>query len=102
MTHLYEGCCCVVRYLQPPVQCPLDGHTFARLDAVCGDGSDERVQLVLPLLQFLYQTLNGPLGKALVLCTLSMTHQAVHNTEAGVSAAAGGGAEHRHAHLTRN
>ena len=71
------------------------------MDAVGGDGGDERVQLVLLLLQLLHQTLDRPLGEALVLGSLPVAHQAVDDAEAGVGTA-GGGAEHRHDHLTRN
>ena len=86
-------------YLQPAIQRPLDGDAFAGVDAVGGDGGDERVQLVLLLLQLFHQTLDGTLGEALVLSALSVTHQAVDDAETGVSAA-GGGAEHRHGHLS--
>lgn len=68
------------------------------MDAIGGDGGDERVQLVLLLLQLFHQTLDGPLGKALILPTLPVAHQAVDNAEAGVCAA-GGGAKGRHCYL---
>ncbi len=86
-------------YLQPSVQRPLDGDTLAGMDAVGGDGGDERVQLILLLLQLLHQTLDGPFGEALVLGALPVAHQAVDDTETGVGAATGGRAEHRHGHL---
>lgn len=73
--------------LQPSIQRPLDGDTLARVDAVGGDGSDERVQLILLLLQLLHQALDRPLGKAFVLAALSVAHKAVDDTEAGVIAA---------------
>lgn len=54
------------------------------MDSVGGDGSDEGVQLVLLLLQFLDQALDGTLGEALVFAALPVAHEAVHDTEAGV------------------
>ena len=90
----------VPSYLQSSVQRPLDGHTLAGVDAVGGDGSDERVQLVLLLLQLLHQAFDGSLGEALVLTALPVAHQAVDDAEAGVGAA-GGWAEHRHGQLGR-
>ena len=86
-------------YLQPSVQRPLDGDTLAGMDSAGGDGGDERVQFVLLLLQLLHQTLDGPLGEALVLGALPVAHEAVDDAQAGVGAAAGGRAEHRHVHL---
>ena len=74
-------------YLQPSVQRPLDGDTLAGMDAVGGDGGDERVQLVLLLLQFLHQTLDGAFGEAFVFRSLPVAHQAVDDAEAGVIAA---------------
>lgn len=73
--------------LQPSVQRPLDGDTLARVDAVGGDGGDERVQLILLLLQLLHQALDRPLGEAFILTALSVAHEAVDDTEAGVIAA---------------
>lgn len=73
--------------LQPSIQRPLDGHTLAGMHAVGCDGGDERVQLVLLLLQLLHQALDGPLGEALVLPALPVAHEAVHDAEAGVIAA---------------
>lgn len=64
------------------------------MDSVGGDGGDERVQLVLLLLQLLHQTLDGPFGEAFVLGALPVAHEAVDDAEAGVCTAAGGGAEH--------
>lgn len=63
------------------------------MDAVGGDGGDERVQLILLLLQFLDQALDGPLGEAFVLAALSVAHEAVHDAEAGIVTAGG---VHRH------
>lgn len=63
------------------------------MDAVGGDGCDERVQLILLLLQFLDEALDGPLGEALVLAALSVAHEAVHDAEAGIVTAGG---VHRH------
>ncbi len=54
------------------------------MDSVGGDGGDEGVQLVLLLLQFLDQALDGTLGEALVFTALPVAHEAVHDTEAGV------------------
>lgn len=73
-------------YLQPPVQCPLDGDTLAGMGPVGGDSSDERVQLILLLLQLFHQALDGPLGKGFALTTLPVAHQAVHDAQAGVIA----------------
>lgn len=75
--------------LQPPVQRALDGDAFAGVNAVGGDGSDERVQLVLLLLQLLHQTLDGSLGEALILPPLTMAHQTVNNAQAGIVAVGG-------------
>lgn len=41
--------------LQTPIQCSLDRDAFAGMRPVRGDGSDQRVQLVSLLLQFLHQ-----------------------------------------------
>lgn len=57
------------------------------MDTIGGNGSDERVQLVLLLLQLFYQALDGTLGKALVLSALPMAHEAVDDAEAGIIAA---------------
>lgn len=57
------------------------------MDTIGGDGSDERVQLVLLLLQLLHQTLDGALSKALVLPALPVAHEAVDDAEAGIIAA---------------
>lgn len=73
--------------LQPAIQRPLNGHTLAGVDAIGGDGSDERVQLVLLLLKLLDQALDGPLGEALILAALTVAHEAVDDAEAGVVAA---------------
>jgi len=73
-------------HLQPSVECPLNGHTLARMGSICGDGCDERIQLIFLLLQFLHQALDGPLGKRLTLATLSVAHQAVHDAQAGIVA----------------
>ena len=54
--------------------------------SVGGDGGDERVQLVLLLLQLLHQALDRPLGEALALAALPVAHQAVHDAQAGVAA----------------
>lgn len=51
-----------------------------------GDGCDEGVELVFFLLQLFHQALDGPLGKRLALTALSVTHQAVHDAQAGVIA----------------
>jgi len=76
----------VCSYLQSSIESPLNGHTLAGMGPVGGDSSDEGVKLILFLLQFLHQALNGPLGKRLALTTLSVTHQAVHNAQAGIIA----------------
>lgn len=73
-------------HLQPSIKCPLNGHTLAGMGPVGGDSSDEGVKLVFLLLQLFHQALDGPLGKRLALATLSVTHQAVHNAQAGVVA----------------
>lgn len=73
--------------LKPAVQRPLDGDTLAGMDTVGGDGGDERVQLVLLLLQLLHEALDGPLSEALVLPSLPVAHEAVDDAEAGVIAA---------------
>lgn len=75
------------RHLQPPVQSPLYGYTLAWVDTVGGDGSNERVQLIFLLLEFLDQALNSTFGKALVFTSLPVAHQAVHNTQTGIIAA---------------
>lgn len=75
-----------VDYLQTSIQSPLNGHTLAGVGAVCSDGCDEGVQLVFLLLQLLHQALDGPFGKRLALATLPMTHQAVHDAQAGIVA----------------
>lgn len=54
------------------------------MDSVGGDGGDEGVQLVLLLLQFLDQALDGTLGEAFVFAALPVAHETVHDTEAGV------------------
>lgn len=76
-------------YLQASIKRPLDGDTLAGVNSVGGDGGDERVQLVLLLLQLLYQALYGTLGKALVLTALSVAHEAVHDAQAGIVAVGG-------------
>lgn len=64
------------------------------MSAVGGDGGDERIQLVFLLLQFLHQTLDGPLGERLALAALSVTHQTVHDAQTGV--VTGGGVRDGH------
>lgn len=54
------------------------------MDSVGGDGGNEGVQLVLLLLQFLDQALDGTLGEAFVFAALPVAHETVHDTEAGV------------------
>lgn len=71
-------------HLQATIQSSLYGHTLAGMSAICGDGRDEGIQLVLLLFQLLYQTLNGSLGEALALASLSVAHEAVHNAQAGI------------------
>lgn len=80
--------------LQPAVQRPLDGDALAGVDTVSGDGGYERIQLILLLFQFLYQTLDGTLGKALILSTLPVAHQAVNDAQTCITAT---GRVHRHA-----
>lgn len=83
-----------VSHLQAPVQCALDGHTLAGVCSVGGNRGDERVQLILLLLQLLHQTLDRPLGEGLALPTLAVTHEAVDDAQARV--VTGGGAGDRH------
>ncbi len=80
------------------------------MDSVGSDGGDEGVQLVLLLLQFLDQALDGTLGEALVFAALPVAHEAVHDTEAGVitvgrvhghpAALTDGKTEQQHKHMT--
>ena len=73
-------------YLQSSVERPLNGHTLAGMGPVGGDGRDERVQFVFFLLQLFHQALDGSLGESLALAALPVTHQAVHDAQAGVVA----------------
>lgn len=54
------------------------------MSSVGGDGGDERIKLVLLLLQFLHQTLNGSFSKRLTFAALPVTHQTVHDAQTGV------------------
>lgn len=74
-------------HLQSSVQCSLNGDALAWMDTICGDGSDERVQLILLLLQLLHKAFNGSLGKALILSTLPVAHEAMDDAEASIIAA---------------
>ena len=51
---------------------------------VGGDRRDETVEFVSLLLEFLHETLDGALGERLALASLAVTHQTVHDGEAGV------------------
>lgn len=73
-------------HLQPSIKCPLNGHTLAGVGPIGSDSRDEGVELVFLLLQLFHQALDGPLGKRLALTALSVTHQAVHNAQAGIVA----------------
>lgn len=73
-------------HLQPSIKCPLNGHTLAGVGPIGGDSCDEGVKLIFFLLQLLHQALDGPLGKSLALTALSVTHQTVHNAQAGIIA----------------
>lgn len=73
-------------YLQPSIKCPLNGHTLAGMGSIGGDSCDEGVKLVFFLFQLFHQTLDGPFGERLALTTLPVTHQAVHNAQAGIVA----------------
>lgn len=73
-------------HLQTSIKCPLNGHTLAGMSPVGGDGCDEGVKLVFLLFQLFHQALDGPLGKRLALTTLPVTHQAVHDAQAGIVA----------------
>lgn len=59
------------------------------MHSVGGDGGDERVQLVLLLLELLHQALDGTLGETLILATLPVAHEAVHDAQAGIVAVGG-------------
>lgn len=56
--------------LQTPIKCPLDRDAFAGMRPVCGDGGDQRVQLVPLLFQLLHQRFNGALRETLGLAPL--------------------------------
>ena len=88
-------------HLKSSVQGPGDGDTFGRLGSTGGDGGYQRVQLVSLLLQLLYQGLYGALAEGFALSALPgvslklgeremrtghlpVTHQTVHDGEAGV------------------
>lgn len=73
-------------HLQTSIKCPLNGHTLAGMSPVGSDCCDEGVELVFLLFQLFHQALNGSLGKRLALTSLSVTHQAVHNAQAGIVA----------------
>ena len=75
-----------VPHLKPSIECPLDRNTLARVRAIRGDGCDKGVQLILLLLQFLNQALDGSLSKCLAFTSLPMAHQAVHDAQAGIIA----------------
>lgn len=51
---------------------------------VRSDSRDQGIQLIFLLLQLLDETLDGSLGKAFALSSLSVAHQAVHNAQAGI------------------
>ncbi len=76
----------MLSYLQPSIKRPLNGHTLAGMGSIGGDRRDEGVELVFLLLQLFHQALDGPLGERLALATLSVTHEAVHDAQAGVVA----------------
>lgn len=62
-------------HLKPAVERPLNSNTFGRMGAVSGYSSDERIQFVSLLLQLLDERLDGSLGEALTLSSLSVAHK---------------------------
>jgi len=54
------------------------------MGSVVGDGSDESVQLLPFLFEFLDQAFDGSLGESLRLAALPVTHQAPDNAHASV------------------
>lgn len=62
----------------------MNGHTFRGVCAIGGDCRNEAVKLVPFFLQFLHQTLDGALGEALALSSLSMAHQTMYDAQTGV------------------
>ena len=71
-------------YLQPSVERALYRDALGRVRPVGGDRRDETVEFVSLLLEFLHETLDGALRKRLALASLAVTHQTVHDGEAGV------------------
>lgn len=62
----------------------MNGHTFRGVCAIGGDCRNEAVKLIPFFLQFLHQTLDGALGEALTLSSLSMAHQTMDYAQTGV------------------
>ena len=71
-------------YLQTAIKRSLDGDALGGMRPVGGDGGDQAVQFITLLLQLLHQALDGSLGEALALPTLSVAHEAMHDAEAGI------------------
>lgn len=70
--------------LQPPIQRSLYRDTLAGVSSVCGYGRDQRIQLILFLLQLLHQALDGALGEGFALSALAVAHQAVNNAQTSI------------------
>lgn len=62
----------------------MNGHTFRGVCAIGGDCRNEAVKLIPFFLQFLHQTLDGALGEALALSSLSMAHQTMYDAQTGI------------------
>jgi len=60
--------------LKATVKGSLYGDTLAGVRPVCGDRSDQTVQLVPLFLQLFDQTLDGPFGETLRLASLPVAH----------------------------
>lgn len=66
-------------HLQTSIQRSLYGDTLAWMNSICCDSSDEGVELVSFLFEFLYQAFDGTFGEALILSSLAVAHQAVND-----------------------
>ena len=72
-------------HLEASVQRALNGHTLCWVCAVCRDGGDQAVQLIPFFLEFLDETLDGPFAERFRFPALTVTHERVDDTQAGVS-----------------
>lgn len=70
--------------LEPPVQGSLYGNTFGGMGPGCGNSRDKRIQFISFLFEFLDEGFDGPFAESLTLPSLPVTHEAVHDGEAGV------------------